>query len=102
MIIREYEYEIGRPWNCQERFIEMINYDDPWQEYKDRLMGVTPSDFSMVHQIVKDTLSEENKWEDALSFEFEILDRRFIHVAQDWTRQYNRKSIIVTVINVED
>lgn len=102
MIIREYQYEIARPWNCQERFIEMVNYDDPWQEYKDKLLGISLSDFSMRDRIIKDTLREGNKENNALSFEFEIRGGRFIHVAQDWTKQYSMKPIVKTVVHTEE
>ena len=90
MIIREYEYEISCPWNCQERFIIMEDCGDPWQEYKDRLLGTLSSDISMRDRIIKDTMREVRN---ALSFEFEINGCRFIHVAQDWTKQFDSEPI---------
>lgn len=90
MVIREYEYEISCPWNCQERFIIMKECGDPWQEYKDKLLGNVSSDISMRNRIIKDTMREVHN---ALSFEFEINGGRFVHVAQDWTKQYDTEPI---------
>ena len=97
MVIREYEYEINRPWNCQERFIIMQYYIDPWQEYKNRLLSMPPNSLSMINRMIKDTMREGNKGENALSFEFEINGGRFIHVAQDWTKQYSMEPITITI-----
>lgn len=96
MIIREYEYEKNRPWNCQERFIKMTDHDDPWQRYRNKLFGISHSNFSMIDRMIEDTLQEENKGDNALSFEFEIKGRRFIHVSSEWHRPLDEEPIIVT------
>lgn len=98
MIIREYEYEKEKPWNCQERFIEMVNYDDPWQVYRDKLLGDSSNIFSMIDRMIKDTLREGNKGDNALSFEFEINGGRFVHVSSEWRRPLDEKPIVETVI----
>ena len=99
MIIREYEYQVNRPWNCQERFIVMENYDDPWLEYKYKLFGVSSSDISMIDRIIEDTMREGRY---GLSFEFEICGARYVHVAQDWTNHYKKEPIIKTIRRKED
>ena len=96
MIIREYEYEKNRPWNCQERFIEMKNYndtDEAWQDYKNRLFGNVPNILNMSSKVHIDTIHEDDK-NNALCFEFELSGRIFVHVAQDWTIQFDMTSII--------
>ena len=92
MIIREYEYEKDRPWNCQERFISMTDHDNPWQRYKNKLFGISYSNFSMIDRMIKDTIYEEDN---ALSFEFEIKNRRFIHVSSEWRRPLDEEPNIV-------
>ena len=96
MIIREYEYEKERPWNCQERFLQFRDYDDPWQEYKDNLFGKPPNTLSMNDLLYIDTIREDEK-ENALSFEFGIKGYTYIHVAQEWTKQFNREPIVVKI-----
>lgn len=93
MIIREYEYDGKRPWNCQERFLDFRGYDDPWQAYKDRLFGKLPSTLSMNNLLYIDTIREDEK-ENALSFEFRIRGYTYIHVAQEWTKQFNKEPIV--------
>ncbi len=101
MIIREYQYEEKRPWNCQERFLEFIGYKKPWQAYKDRLFGKLPSTLSMNDRIHVDTIHEDEK-ENALSFEFGIKGRTYIHVAQEWTEQFIREPIVKSCIETEN
>ena len=97
MIIREYEYDEKRPWNCQERFLKFIGYDDPWQAYKDRLFGKVLSDLSMNDRIHINTIHEDKK-ENALSFEFGIQGYAYIHVAQEWTKQFGWEPIVKNVL----
>lgn len=94
MIIREYQYEKDRPWNCQERFLKFIGYDDPWQVYKDKLFGEVPSTLSMNDRVRINTIIHEDEKEKALSFEFGMQGYTYIHVAQNWTEQFGWEPIV--------
>ena len=98
MIIREYEYEKNRPWNCQERFIK-IDCDDAWNVYKNMLFGNTQNErLNMIDRIILGTVREDKNL-NALSFEFKIKDGIFIHTSSEWDRHnpFNKESIIITM-----
>lgn len=103
MIIREYEYEKDRPWNCQERFIDMKGYDNPWQEYKDKLFSETSNILSFGDKkSILGRVMHEDLEDKALYVEFKLLDRIYVHVAQEWTKQFSREPIVKKIGKGED
>ena len=79
----------------------MLNYDDPWQVYKDKLLGISPSEISMRDRIIKDTMREGDKGVNALSFEFEIGGVRFVHVSQNG-KHYLEDPIVKRIRNEQE
>ena len=92
MIIREYEYELDRPWNCQERFIR-IDGDNPWKTYLFELLN-NPLSSIYMNRFKTERLGENDN---AIAFYFEMNGSVFVHVAQDWTNHFGEEPIVVEI-----
>lgn len=90
MIIREYEYEKDRPWNCQERFVR-IGGEDAWNRYLNELNNP----LSLIYMNMHTELINQDH--EAIAFRFLMGDKTFVHVAQEWTELLTRKPIIVNI-----
>lgn len=95
MIIREYEYEEKRPFNCQERFIE-IDGDNAWEKYIDLVLKKNILHHGFFEEF---TIFSEDENALACYHYYKICNKigRYIHVSQDWTNHFKEEPIVIKV-----
>ena len=96
MIIREYEYEENRPFNCQQRFIK-IDGDDPWERYMDLVVKENLLGHGPYNRFITPNAFILSKDEKAFAFRFEMNYETFVHVSQDWTYLFNEEPIVIEI-----